>query len=123
MYSRQQSRDFRVPHNYSGNIFRDRPPIPTPVEDRTRRTPRVPPSDTEEQTEINQTALDESISEAFENEIEQAEEKKEKKVPILSPFGELGTEEILLIALALIIFQSGKEPDLALILLALLFIN
>ena len=50
-------------------------------------------------------------------------EHKEKKAPILSPFGELGTEELLLIALALIVFGSGKEPDLALILLALLFIN
>ena len=42
---------------------------------------------------------------------------------IFSPIGALGTEELLLIALALIIFQSGKEPELALLLLALLFIN
>lgn len=42
---------------------------------------------------------------------------------LLSPIGELGTEELLLIALALIIFQSGKQPDLALILLALLFVT
>ncbi len=41
---------------------------------------------------------------------------------LLSPLGSLGSEELLLIALALIIFQSGKDPDLALILLALLFI-
>lgn len=53
------------------------------------------------------------------------ENKKESNKPfsLLSPIGDLGTEEILLIALALIIFQSGKEPELALILLALLFIN
>ncbi|MBO5203353.1 MAG: hypothetical protein J6B72_01910 [Clostridia bacterium] len=46
-----------------------------------------------------------------------------KPFSILSPIGALGTEELLLIALALIIFQSGKEPELALLLLALLFIN
>lgn len=52
-------------------------------------------------------------------------EKDQDKKPfsILSPIGALGTEELLLIALALIIFQSGKEPELALLLLALLFIN
>ena len=56
---------------------------------------------------------------------DQCSEKKEDKKPfsLLSPIGALGTEEILLIALAHIIFQSNKEPELALILLALLFIN
>ena len=56
---------------------------------------------------------------------EDKNDKKDESKPfsILSPIGALGTEELLLIALALIIFQSGNEPELALILLALLFIN
>ena len=48
---------------------------------------------------------------------------EKKPLSILSPIGALGGEELLIIALALIIFQSGKEPELALLLLALLFIN
>lgn len=42
---------------------------------------------------------------------------------ILSPEGSLETEDLLLLALALIIFQSGKENELALLLIALLFIK
>lgn len=127
MYSRQSDRGIRVPPNYSGNIFRDSAVQPTPVEDHTRRR-----QNTLEQNDTPRYI--EEISEEGRNDIENAvyddeqknheeSEHKEKKAPILSPFGELGTEELLLIALALIVFGSGKEPDLALILLALLFIN
>ena len=51
------------------------------------------------------------------------DEQEKKPFSILSPIGALGSEELLIIALALMIFQSGKEPELALLLLALLFIN
>lgn len=124
MYSRQPDRNFRVPHNYSGNIFNGTAQPPTPVEDHTRRSPRTDTATyRDSQTKIydaeanlNDTSSDD-ISESCKPTSANA------KIPILSPFGALGTEEILLIALALIIFQSGKEPELALILLALLFIN
>lgn len=125
MYSRQPDRNFKVPHNYSGNVFSGASQPPTPVEDLTRRSPRAESKYNEPQAEIDQAEV--SKNEIFSNDFAQSKPEaptaETKKIPILSPFGELGTEEILLIALALIIFQSGKEPELALILLALLFIN
>ncbi len=132
MYSRQSDRSIRIPHNYGGNFFRESAQTPTPVEDRTRRRPN-----TFGQAANGNSATDglganngeKSVYETAESEkdgsAEAAVSTEEVHAgePILSPFGVLGTEEILLIALALIIFQSGKEPELALILLALLFIN
>lgn len=50
-------------------------------------------------------------------------EKKSFLGGILSPEGSLDAEELLILALALIIFQGGKENELALLLLALLFIK
>ena len=137
MYSRQPDRGIRVPPNYSGNIFRESIATPTPVEDHTRKQHQATEPDgtatyTEElseevRSEDNMyTQPDNSEiqkDEVDDNNRHDAKNIKEKRAPILSPFGELGTEELLLIALALIIFGSGKEPDLALILLALLFIN
>ena len=61
--------------------------------------------------------------ERHEQEEKKCAETTKKPISILSPLNNLGTEELLLIALALIVFQGGKDPDLALILLALLFIN
>ncbi len=49
--------------------------------------------------------------------------ESEKKTSLFPSLSSIGTEELLLIAIALMVFQGGKEPDLALILLALLFIN
>ena len=54
---------------------------------------------------------------------ESEKRKNEKKAPLFPSLSSIGTEELLLIAIALMVFQGGKEPDLALILLALLFIN
>ena len=69
------------------------------------------------------TALDIEPYKLFlEIDFENSSSNKKSGSSLLSPIGALGTEEILLIALALIIFQNGKDPDLALILLALLFI-
>ncbi len=109
MYSRPPRQDLRVPHNYSGSIFDSRPTPATPVEDLTTKHRPAPIQPPEQECAAESTA--EEICE------------KKADAPILSAFGDLGSEELLLIALALIIFQGGKDPQLGLILLALLFIN
>ncbi len=50
-------------------------------------------------------------------------QKKSGLGGILSPEGSLDAEELLILAIALIVFQGGKENELALLLLALLFIK
>lgn len=135
MYSRR--RDTRIPYNYSGNAF-------APREAPVRATPSksLPPKphievDPSYSQSIYDAACEQETCEScpFEKKVEDKHEEREQRVeecdqksnekpiPLLSPIGALGTEEILLIALALIIFQSGNEPELALILLALLFIG
>ena len=148
MYSRPSSRDFRVPSNYGGNAFRDN--APTQAQDLTRRQTQYRREEQPQQTSKEVTTEDfvseEAIHDTYSEERRESEccehsgkcehcnERKEKSFDIaaqkkdsgnslFSSIGALGSEEILLIALALIIFQSGKEPELALILLALLFIN
>ena len=118
MYSRSSGRDLRVPHNYGGNAFGIRGS--TPVEDLTRRRP---PSPTLEASAEEYDPRDTAKEENKEPQAITEGKSRQKASPPLSPIGELGTEELLLIALALIIFQSGKEPQLALILLALLFVQ
>ncbi len=126
MYSRPPSRDLRVPHNYGGSIFDRRSPQSTPVQDLTRRRQAPPqyvepiPEEQPPEEEITERNTEEQ-SPPQQASVPQTSEKPSGS--ILSPLGALGTEELLLIALALIIFQGGKEPELALILLALLFIN
>jgi len=138
MYSRPSSRDFRVPTNYGGSAFRDN--TPTQAQDLTRRQQfredeapmRPSPDDARErQKEAFAPSLGGGQSERCENCPKAAEAKEHADPPraegteksLFSPLGALGSEEILLIALALIIFQSGKDPELALILLALPYIN
>lgn len=124
MYSRPPSRDPRLPPNYGGSIF-SRNNTVTPVEDLTKS--KTPPPHTEESlpspacqglpfsdTPDGKDMQDDSVT---------ACAVTEEKSSLLSPLGHLGTEELLLIALALMIFQDGKDPQLGLILLALLFIN
>ena len=145
MYSRPQNRDIRVPHNYGGSIFGgERTQPSTPVKDLTKRRyepPHVvryveetpaeePPTHifTEEREQDAEDLREEHREEHCEDCHKEREEKKndigeERPHSLFSPFGALGTEEILLIALALIIFQSGTDSELALILLALLFIQ
>ncbi|MBE6577950.1 MAG: hypothetical protein E7653_07425 [Ruminococcaceae bacterium] len=132
MYSRQKDESYtvNVPPNYSGNAFRTRranvhitPERQTPPRQKDEKrivreiAPAVEPERETEEIPIHETHDEQSIVAAKDLRSEQAASS------LLSPLGSLGTEEILLIALALIIFQSGKDPDLALILLALLFIN
>ena len=118
MYSRSSGRDLRVPHNYGGNAFGIRGS--TPVEDLTRRRPSAPPLEASaEEYDLRDTPRGVAGAQPSAT----AEKSEQKSAPVLAPIGELGTEELLLIALALIIFQSGKEPQLALILLALLFVQ
>ena len=102
----------------------------TPVKDLTRRSSPHAPVREEAPIVAEETVPEpqESPYESVENESTQEEALQvsshvKEKSSLLSPLGNLGSEELLLLALALIIFQGGKEPDLALILLALLFIN
>lgn len=131
MYSRQD-RELRVPHNYGGSIFSSGAQPPTPVEDRTRKFPPPPPrakrnSEAAEEYGVHTPSVTEDMEACADRE-EQLEYNGEQKptekpvfAPHRSPLSDIGTEEILIIALALIIFGNGKEPELALILLALLF--
>ncbi len=140
MYSRQGDGrgEIALPPNYSGNAFRQRranvhltperrPQSPSYGKDRreAREREQLPSQPQQrfdeaqgiplEETQINEKAAKESE--------EKTAEVSALPQSLLSPLGSLGTEEILLLALALIIFQSGKDPELALILLALLFVN
>ncbi len=125
MYSRQHNRDMRLPPNYGGSRFSSAKRELTPVQDLTKKTPvqpireDIPVYETEE-PQSTEEILEETCEEEARDAV--AVVAKEKRA-VLSPLGNLGTEELLLLALALIIFQGGKEPDLALILLALLFIT
>ncbi len=133
MYSRPQRQDPRVPYNYGGSIFGSRAEPSTPVEDLTRRRPTheqkhkpAPEAIYEEPADGYPEPFLQNVEAS--NEEDEAPQQKEAAAStptssIFSPIGALGTEELLLIALALIVFQGGKEPELALILLALLFIN
>ena len=142
MYSRQndRNRDLRIPRNYSGNvIFASQTAEDTIKQHVAKELPvRKKYTDAAEKPRayvVEQDAsADESeqIRESDEREIEfvaptddeSVKESQETKATSLrSPIGALGSEELLLIALALIIFQGGKEPEIALLLLALLFIN
>lgn len=138
MYSRPSSRDFRVPSNYGGSAFRDS--TPTQAQDLTRRhsqyrqEPHLCPATDEVREHQDEEYANKTCDEPKERceDCPNSAQAKECGSPtreggtqnsLFSPLGALGSEEILLIALALIIFQSEKEPELALILLALLFIN
>lgn len=133
MYSRQndRSRDMRIPRNYSGNVIFSAPTEDIPTKQHAPKDQAI---------RRRQGAVAEApelIAEApreFSDTHEPSDATQESATPeksgldsapasLLSPIGALGTEELLIIALALIIFQGGKEPELALLLLALLFIN
>lgn len=130
MYSRASDRPsdgIRIPQNYSGSIFRQQRNPPTAAmradeenepsyAETAEQEPFAPPYGKEQNTETVDARAPNVLAEADTS-------RGEAEASLLSPLGSLGTEELLLIALALIIFQSGKEPQLALILLALLFIN
>ena len=131
MYSRSHSRDIRIPPNYGGSMFNSGRKEFTPVKDLTKKSP--PPQPVHEELsptfeeippepQVQEEAEEQTVFEEKE-EAEPVSRDVKEKPSLLSPLGNLGTEELLLLALALIIFQGGKEPDLALILLALLFIN
>ena len=115
----------RLPPNYGGSRFNSPKRELTPVQDLTKKAPvrtireEPPIYEIEEPTETEDTRKEDREEEAPEAVAVTAKEKNS----VLSPLGNLGTEELLLLALALIIFQGGKEPDLALILIALLFIT
>ena len=132
MYSRPIKEDMRIPHNYSGSIFRQiRTPPKAETEISTQNNKDF--DDTSPLTDIPTPSQPCYVAQDTSNTAEacntedstknQSQYHNKKDHSLLSPIGALGTEEILLIALALIIFQGGVEPQLALILLALLFIN
>ena len=135
MYSRQSRRELHIQPNYGGSVFdRKSAALSTPVEDLTLhrqsehppRTYSIPQNDYEQYEQEEEAHQDCACCECEHTPTKKCEkeaDEKKKSAPLLSPIGELGTEEILLIAIALIIFQSGNDPELSLILLALLFIN
>ena len=140
MYSRQndRNRDLRIPRNYSGNVIFSDPTSDDPIKQHTPRdvpmrkryadNTEKPRSFAEQEENINEinekTTPDNEIEFVTADDAEsETEPQKSKPASLLSPIGALGSEELLLIALALIIFQGGKEPEVALLLLALLFIN
>lgn len=125
MYSRQHNREMRLPPNYGGSRFSPGKRELTPVQDLTKKAPVQP---VREEIPVYETEEPQSAEEILEETCEEEAQDSVAVVPkekrsVLSPLGNLGTEELLLLALALIIFQGGKEPDLALILIALLFIT
>ena len=140
MYSRQndRNRDLRIPRNYSGNVIfssqtaedavKQHVAKELPVRKKYTDTAEKPRAYVEQDASTDES---EQIRESDGQEIEfvapvdddSVKERQTKAASLLSPIGALGSEELLLIALALIIFQGGKEPELALLLLALLFIN
>lgn len=128
MYSRS-NRDVRIPPNYGGSAFSSARREHTPVQDMTRRHPTPAPLRDAPHVVVDEAEEIDEIGERIEEECEAEGDsapvmtQPKEKHSLLSPLGNLGSEELLLLALALIIFQGGKEPDLALILLALLFIN
>ena len=128
--------DIQIPVGYKGNAFAPPPSSPTPSSyTRTRSSP--------EGSKISATALErlshseppkppqalaptEARDEVTACEICDKKEPAAKEAGlggILSPTGSLDAEELLILALALIIFQGGKENELALLLIALLFIK
>ena len=129
--------DIQIPVGYKGNAFAPPPSSPTPSSyTRTHSSP--------EGAKISATALErlsqlseppkppQALAPTEAHEEVAACEICEKKEPaakesalggILSPAGSLDAEELLILALALIIFQGGKENELALLLIALLFIK
>ena len=145
--------DISLPPNYGGSVFgrRESPPRFIPPQGMAARRPAreyAPPAvvseiraktdetncDTSKGDTIEESYNDRPYSDAYapqqcdQDESTHRETKKdadecEKKHPLFPSLSSIGTEELLLIAIALMIFQGGKEPDLALILLALLFIN
>ena len=114
-----------IPLGYRGTAFSvpkeerpetPRPPVPTlqaPTPHETNEPRRVEPSD-----EVTD-------SHASHENCEPLSKLPEKKCDHLSLPTENGfdAEELLILALALIVFQGGKENELALLLLALLFIK
>ena len=126
MYSRpHNNRDMRLPPNYGGSRFSSAKKELTPVQDLTKKSPIQSSREDCPTYESNDTQIENEIREecCFEVTPEPVAVVPKEKKSLLSPLGNLGTEELLLLALALIIFQGGKEPDLALILIALLFIT
>ncbi len=130
MYSRYPNYRFsggvRVPNNYSGNAFRQRE---APTED-TERPPEELPREEENR---ERTA-------AEEREADLKEERREKQLPIVSypskeehslprlSFGksllsDIGSEELLLLALIFILSSSEDRDDITLFLILLLFVS
>ena len=140
MYSRPTNRakELRIPLNYGGSAFLRTPPYPTPSSDpppkehigkqydlKASKKPAPPDNaPTIDERVAAATCLDERKNCERENEAVKEAEGTQKSASSLFPSTtSISTEDILLIALALIIFQGGKDIELALILLALLFIS
>ena len=131
--------DIQIPLGYRGNAFSpptsahkpqspptkpvanaDRPKISETAFEKIRELP-APPPDIPQEPDV--TEVSEPIDRCDLCEKNELAPKKSGLGSILSPDGSLDAEELLILALALIVFQGGKENELALLLLALLFIK
>ena len=141
VYSRQREGANAVtpPPNYSGNAFRARRAsvvLPPEKQNATHKYSSERRADKNDEPLLGfpiphahePPISDKPISEPCDTTVQPLPPSEPTPPPVnlpnslLSPLGSLGTEEMLLICLALIVFQSGDAPDLALILLALLFV-
>lgn len=96
MYSRQKERTFTVPQNYSGNAFSEA---------------REPERHEIEVADAHTSSVQEAPAEAT------AAESK-RFLPI-----NIGTDELILIGIALLLFQSESNDGIIPLLLAILFLG
>ena len=95
MYSRQKERTFTVPQNYSGNAFSD-----TRESEREEHELAVV-----DQSSVERTAESHSV-------------EPKKFLPI-----NIGSEELILIGIAILLFQSDKNDGIIPLLLAILLLG
>jgi len=122
--SQNQNANIRVPLGYKGNAFpAPKPAKPIDTKGKSISEPIIIP----EEPQKNEPPIlpCESCKMQQEIKIQEPQEEKNKSVSsgIFGFDGGLEAEELLILALALIVFQGGKENELALLLLALLFIK
>ena len=102
-YSKNNSKGYNVPRNYSGNTFR--------VIDESERHYIKEPDMIENEDEVLKTST----------KIEETEPKNESKKSILpSIFSDISVEDVLLLGLMLVIHQENPNDTTLLLLLILL---
>ena len=95
MYSRQKERTFTIPQNYSGNAFSDT---------------REPEREEHELAVVDQSSVERTT--------ESHSVEPKKFLPI-----NIGSEELILIGIAILLFQSDKNDGIIPLLLAILLLG